>query len=534
MGQQAPPNNQRRPLVLFLFHFLLFSYPLLSLLWRRSYPIVKAEVGILLLLIVLLSILLAFILKNVRPAIANVLSTLLVAIVLMLQFNLLLPGLIVCIVLGLWLTWMLGTHFQLYALPVVFALLIGSYFDSYKDDGIAPVNKFSPHINKDLPPVVHILLDSFIGIDGLPPYDESVELKSQIYSFLEDYNFQVFPRAYSRYLRTGDSLYSAMNFKHDGFSEFELELFTRRSHVMKTNAEFDVMENLGYSLNIYQTGHMDFCQSNPDMIERCWQYAQPNVASIEQASSIKMRVRMLLQVVVTQSALVTDLIKFTDLMGEQGIGVHDPEIFSTLKHDLTNGADGRFYFAHVLLPHSPFAFRPDCSINYNTPVWVRSAMAESDNLSSHQYKERTMAYFGQVYCALNSLSLLFEAMKTNGVFEKAIIVIHGDHGSLIGKNLPEYNNRNILESRDYRAHFSTLFAVKVPGQSGKVDERALSLGTLLEAFSELISEYVSHPEYSAEISGLISTEPQKLEPYIYLLGTMPLHRVNGDISSNQD
>jgi len=76
MGKQAPTNSQRKPLVLFLFHSLLFSYPLLSLLWRRSYPILKAEVGLLLLLFIIFAILLALILNKARTAFSNVLSTL--------------------------------------------------------------------------------------------------------------------------------------------------------------------------------------------------------------------------------------------------------------------------------------------------------------------------------------------------------------------------------------------------------------------------------------------------------------------------
>jgi len=161
-------------------------------------------------------------------------------------------------------------------------------------------------------------------------------------------------------------------------------------------------------------------------------------------------------------------------------------------------------------------------------------MAKNDELNSHQYKMRYTAYFEQVYCTLNSLSQLFEAMKTNGIYERSIIVIHGDHGSLIGKNLPRYSNLELLRPEDYRAHFSTLFAIKFPGQPAKINNDVLPIGLLLEAFSKLINEYVVNPDNRVEIEQMFSNDSEKLDPYVYLLGTTPQKRVDIDIFADQD
>ena len=293
MSKTVLSNARHNSFVLFLFYFMLFSYPMMSLLWRRSYSFFAIEVGVIFLSITIISILLTVILRNVRPAIVNMLSLLFITIIYLVQFNALFFGLITCILIGLVLAWRLGTKFQLYCLPVMITLVIGAYFDSAQNDGQFHSTESLPSTNLELPPVVHILLDGFIGIEGMPPYASAAALKNQMYSFFEEHDFQVSPYAYSRYARTGDSVYSAMNFKHDGLSEYRRENFGQSQHMLKTNAEFDVMEELGYRLSIYQPGYLDFCYANPDRLDRCWEYDHPNLTSIAEAKDIFLRARML-------------------------------------------------------------------------------------------------------------------------------------------------------------------------------------------------------------------------------------------------
>ena len=120
----------------FLFHFLLFSYPVLSLLWRRLYPFITPEVGCLFLLLAVFSILLTVIQRKVRPAIINVLSALLITIIFMLQFDLLILGVTICALTSLIVALLLRTNFQLYGLPVLIMLIMGAYFDSFNGDDL--------------------------------------------------------------------------------------------------------------------------------------------------------------------------------------------------------------------------------------------------------------------------------------------------------------------------------------------------------------------------------------------------------------
>ena len=273
------------------------------------------------------------------------------------------------------------------------------------------------------------------------------------------------------------------------------------------------------------------------MLDRCWQYEQPNIVTIKDAESVYLRATMLARVLIDQSTVLTVLVasKGWSWFLDKGIAVHDPRVFTRLKSDLINKAGGRFYFANVLLPHGPYVFKADCSISYDSPVWAMHANIKNEPVISDEIIEiRLMKYFEQVYCALNSLSQLFEDMKTNGIFEKSIILLHGDHGSRIGKYRAKYENIGQLTASDYRSDFSTLFAVKIPGQGGRVDNRVLSLSLLLETFSNAVKEIVANNETPVRFSQKLPDEPEKVGSYVYLLGAHPRTRVNINIFEDQD
>ena len=163
-------------------------------------------------------------------------------------------------------------------------------------------------------------------------------------------------------------------------------------------------------------------------------------------------------------------------------------------------------------------------------MWARYANLKNEPVISDEiYEIRVLKYFEQTYCALNSLSQLFEVMKTNGIFEKSIIVLHGDHGSKIGKYLAKYENIGQLTATEYRSNFSTLFAVKIPNLDGQVDNRVLSLSLLLETFSKAVKEFVTNMEVPVTFSQMVSDDSEKLGSYVYLMGTHPQTRVDINI-----
>jgi hypothetical protein len=70
---------------------------------------------------------------------------------------------------------------------------------------------------------------------------------------------------------------------------------------------------------------------------------------------------------------------------------------------------------------------------------------------------------------------MFQAWKRAGIFDRLVIVVHGDHGSKIR----EHTERE-LSRADYIDTFSTLFAARQPGLPPGYDRRVAAIPELLE------------------------------------------------------
>lgn len=466
----------RDGLIKFSFYFLLLSYPLLSFLWRRSYPVFTEEVLCLFAGIFGLSLTLSLISAHIRPAISYLLTIILVLLSLMIQFNLLVEGILVCIALTTLLLAIFRQRFHLNAIPILFALLIGAYLDSGHEPLADRSEENSTLVNTELGPVVHIILDSFIGIAGLPQYPASDLIRQEILSFFSSNNFQLFSHAYSRFTATGSSLYTSMNFRHDGASLFPLEAIGRRKHVLQENAVFNALEDLDYRFKIYQTGHLDFCQTHPNVLDRCWQYDHPNVNSVQSSNDLLLKIHALSKILVQQSTLLFQLAPSDKGLKTISIAAHDPRIFDVLEQDIGNNSSGYYFFAHALIPHTPFIYQADCSVNYTTQEVLRNtSLRDEPVLPDDVYEVRNGLYYAQVECALRNMQSLIDRMKKAGVYERVTIILHGDHGSLISRQPPYMHNHELLSKEDYRSSFSTLFAVKYPGSQFAIDESPLPI-----------------------------------------------------------
>ena len=142
-----------------------------------------------------------------------------------------------------------------------------------------------------------------------------------------------------------------------------------------------------------------------------------------------------------------------------------------------------------------------------------------------------MRYFGQLRCALKSLCGLFAELKEAGIFERSFIVLHGDHGSQVGKHLPDAWNFEKLGWADYRAHFSTLFAVKSPRGSYQAKPDVLPLSVLLQAFAAAAAPAAHGGGVAFELAGPPES-PAVLQPCVFLTGTFPLKRIDANIFTN--
>jgi hypothetical protein len=176
--------------------------------------------------------------------------------------------------------------------------------------------------------------------------------------------------------------------------------------------------------------------------------------------------------------------------------------------DILSLPHGRVLFAHLSIPHSPYVALSDCSIRppHRYFLWnYRRLFNKPPTNTVISRKERYQQYFEQLGCVYLRLDELFDRMRTAGVYDDSIILLHGDHGSRIVMNDPTPKNQNALTNQDLVDGFSTLFAMKIPGKVGQYDKSPRPLEQL---FAKFVFE-----------AGLTATNlrPEKSKPYVYLI-----------------
>jgi hypothetical protein len=535
MNQKEPAVNsagtsQKLRQTRLLFGCLLFSYPLLSFFWRHSYPIITTESLSLLTVALILSVVMTIIVEYTRKMMSTLVVAVILAVTFAIQFNLGLPGIAIIVAAAVIFQIQLKERFFLLCLPVLVMLIVGAFFDSRNSSELnVPANTQAD--SNELPPIVHIVLDGFIGMDGLPDYESSGAIRNEVEGFFEKHRFQLFPRAYSRYISTVNSLYSAFEFSDDRESPYELEIAAGEKHSVKQNLMFDAFKQLGYRFNVYQTDHLDFCQSYREDLNRCWSYSQPYVNSIQHAETLPLRIQMLTKVLLGQFDLFNaiTLRRFYS----QNVANHNPEVFKKLENDIVSRPDGNVFFAHVLLPHTPFTYLNDCSIEFGfPPAVVMSGYVYEPIRKEVVYQYRYGLYYNQIECALKSLNTLFESMEKAGIFERSVVLVHGDHGSMIGKYLPVFKLRDQIQAQDFRSAYSTLFAVKFPGGETGHDTRTLPLSFLLKEYTNSVKAFVSENSANPRLMQTLEIDPDQLDPHVFLSGSNPLLRVDIDIFDN--
>ena len=99
-------------------------------------------------------------------------------------------------------------------------------------------------------------------------------------------------------------------------------------------------------------------------------------------------------------------------------------------------------------------------------------------------KNMYVDYLEQVKCLTSRMEVLFRHINTKRASEQLVFIVHGDHGSRItSQDIWDGDNGNMTPF-DYVNAYSTLFAVKLPGQQAKVFDEPVSINYLV---SELLS-----------------------------------------------
>jgi hypothetical protein len=356
----------------------------------------------------------------------------------------------------------------------------------------------------DLPLVVHLLLDEFIGVEGLPTDLAPDGFKQKIRSFFVDRGFRLFGQAYSEYPITQWSVPHLLNLAP---GHYQPDLTTHGpvegTYKLKRNAYFERMARLGYAIKVREPDFLYLCPEG--LPASCITYASRALTMLNRLDvSTSVKFTILSTTYLAHSETYT---RATDayrgarrrLAGKVplppwGWQMNTPAaasslgVFDAVAHDLAEAQPGTFLFAHVLIPHYPYVYDADCVQRPATEWMARSDPSRANvaggiaNVPEGRAK-RYAAYFQQVGCALKQVSRLMDAIPPS-LRRDAIVIVQGDHGSRITLVDPTTIAPVKQATSDYADAFSTMFAVRSASIGAGYDLQRASITCLLRALAE--------------------------------------------------
>jgi hypothetical protein len=337
--------------------------------------------------------------------------------------------------------------------------------------------------NPDLPLVVHLVLDEYMGIEGLPPeIDGSQALRDELKTFYHEYGFEVFARAFSQYARTRNSLAAMLNAPPPADELLPGAKEQRRSQ-LRDNLWFRQLADQGYRIRTYYFDYIDFCPQQNGAIASCFVYSGNSIGGLLETdlptlSAAKVIAGSYLQTITSFSVLGRHWLKelgWEDLlpkwlMTRSYLGApFSLAVLSHIRQDLEQNPLGTAVFAHLLVPHHTYHYDRNCRIQENTDDWYHAvsrvdAKPELSMTNSPESRRRRYeAYFDQVGCLYRFLRDFLDHLKVAGLLQEATIIIHGDHGSRISLYSPNRESAERLSDVDLIDNYSVLYAIRRPG-----------------------------------------------------------------------
>lgn len=485
---------------------LILLAPLLHFLEHHGYGLLRVESALLLLPLAVVGLLASAVIRNAsQPVRVLVISTLLATFLNLRGVYGFFEMLVACAIVA----WLLREHLTT-VLAVGFSVLIATTYAFSTHDARARDEFPQPPASaaqQALPPILHLVLDEHIGVEGLPQGTAlGRTVKSELKAFYADYGFRLHGGAYSQYFKTYDSLSNLFNFTSAAEnSRYFPPGKDHEPYVLSDNRYFQELAARGYRFRIYQSHYMDFCSVPDIQYLSCSHYGNTikAVESLDIAATQKALfiVNSFLQSSSTARYLRRryDALRLTlqerDLhlpMWDRGYRVGLlalPPTLRQLQDDLREEPAGTVFFAHLLLPHYPYVFRPDCTVQDEVSEWLSRKSDELEaplNNSPESRATRYQRYFVQLRCQQKILDEILQTMRTAGVLDSATVVLHGDHGSRISLYDPLAEYRDEVSDDDVVDHYSAMFAIKSP----QVDA---GYSAELQPLQNLLAGLMQHP-----------------------------------------
>lgn len=395
-------------------------------------------------------------------------------------------------------------------------------------------------IRENLPFLLHIILDEYIGIEGIPrEFDPEGRLAESIRDrYLAD-SFEVYGRAYSRYVDTHESVPNMLNFTASDQPYLYCRPRFARGDLVRKNAWFDYLRRIGYRIHVVQTNYIMLSHPEPPDAEEeerlgdsCLTYTAETIKSLEseplsppEKAHFMMGSYYRLSFFLTLHRTWYGQLRQSRLGQAIGLPPWDQtgnrlstlaalQIMDRLEEELAWAGPGQAFVVHLLLPHSPFSYDSECGIRPMDGWWLRARdMDKAPRRNDTDSRAiRYPLYLNQLQCTNRRLQDLFQILKDRGLWDDTIVILHGDHGSRISRSSLKFAHLDQVVPEDYLDAFSTLFAVKRPGVPGRYDRRILPLDYLLPEVFGIAGEEVGR-ELEANPSVFLTDERRTMRPH---------------------
>jgi hypothetical protein len=357
--------------------------------------------------------------------------------------------------------------------------------------------QITSNADKSLPDIIYLILDEHAGVDALPVTEQSERVfKTHLENFYLQNGFRLYASAYSHYPMTYNSIPNLLNFTaHNKDDYYAIE---PQQHELKQNEFFTILAKKGYQFRVYQSDFISYCHPNQISVNGCYIYPSLSLKNLEKVSlPISQRSLFVFKGFLLQSFCYQTAMHFYQYNVRPmalSFGWNFPEwrwtqartstlvmldSFAHLRADVLAHPNGTVFFAHLLAPHNPFVYDANCHLIPKIADWqIGHGPAPLEN-SPATREQRYVQYEGQIGCVETQLQQLFSVLQQAGIYDKTIIIVHGDHGSRIGLHDPNPKNINILTAQDFKDYYITLFATKIPQQTAGIDHHLFDLQYLL-------------------------------------------------------
>lgn len=458
---------------------------LANFLVHNDYPLLRPEVGLVTSSVILLSAAMAFAYLALPRWGRSLLEGLLTAVFVELNTTSLaaaIPAGLLVASICLWKKISLTKPMALFGSVVLLTTLLGvggrtPWIVSVERKGASRVADASR------PAIVHLILDEHIGIEGLPASDpDAARLREELKAFYVGAGFATYGGAYSEHMRTMNALPHVLNYGE----RLGLGMHGRTARVGPTE-HLDRLIRQGYRLTVFEADFADFCSDV--RFSKCVTYESSSPTALLGTSLTTFERAGLIATKFMSLSRIVDagLLPWRLVAGQLGLPQLSPgnlgrstsaatlPVFDELTRRLSNARAGNIYFAHLLLPHYPYALDANCRLR-RWRDWEKPFTGR--NLSKRQH-----AYFAQVRCTTRKIGALLKALDHSAAGRNAVVIIHGDHGSRITQVEPADANIGKFGESDMIATYSTLFAVRSPQLRPGYTSARLPIFSLLKDFA---------------------------------------------------